>query len=124
MSRTTLIRLLLNTAGTLAIILGLIGVVLPLIPTTPFMLLALACYMRSSPRMANWMLTNRIFGSYLQDFQSNRGIPLKTKIIALCLMWTSLAISAWFMPVAWARPVLLIPGLGVTIYLWRYKTRL
>lgn len=73
--------------------------------------------------MANWLVSNRLFGRYLMDFQSGTGIPLKTKIAALTIMWVSLAISAYFMPVPWARPFLLIPGIGVTVYLWRYKTR-
>lgn len=57
------------------------------------------------------------------DFQTGAGIPLKTKVLALAVMWTSLTVSAVFMPIPWARPFLLIPGIGVTIYLWRYKTR-
>lgn len=73
--------------------------------------------------MAHWMLSNRLFGRYLQDFQSGAGIPLKTKVFALTITWASLALSAYFIPVPWARPLLLIPGIGVTIYLWRYKTK-
>lgn len=73
--------------------------------------------------MANWMVSNRLFGPYLLDFQEGRGIHLKTKIWALIIMWTSLALSAYLMPVIWARFFLLIPGIGVTLYLWRYKTR-
>src|SRR5690606_21314044 len=109
--------------GTLAVVLGLIGIFVPLLPTTPFLLLASACYARGSTRMANWLVSNRLFGRYLMDFQAGTGIPLKTKIVALLVMWVSLAISAYFMPVPWARPFLLIPGIGVTVYLCRYKTR-
>lgn len=118
-----MVRILYTIAGTLALVLGLIGLFLPLLPTTPFLLLASACYMRGSERLAKWMITNRFFGRYLQDFQSNRGIPVKTKIWALALMWTSLAISAYVLPLAWMRALLLIPGCGVTVYLLRYKTR-
>lgn len=123
MTRLFLIRLAFNFVGTLAVVLGLIGIFLPLLPTTPFLLLATACYMRGSQRMANWLMSNRLFGQYIRDFHENRGIPRKTKIWALSIMWVSLGISAWVMPVDWARPLLLIPGIGVTIYLWRYKTR-
>lgn len=117
-----MIRILFTIIGTLAVILGLVGIVVPLLPTTPFLLLALACYMRGSQRMARWMVNNRLFGRYLMDFQSGYGIPLKTKLWALTVMWVSLAISGYFMPIPWARPLLLVPGIGVTIYLWRYKT--
>jgi len=118
-----LIRILFNIVGTLAVILGLIGIFVPLLPTTPFLLLASACYMRGSERMARWMVTNRLFGRYLRDFQHGMGIPLKTKIWALTVLWVSLGISAWVIPLPWVRPFLLVPGIGVTIYLWRYKTR-
>lgn len=124
MSRSLIVRILFNTLGTTSLGLGLVGVIVPLLPTTPFLLLALACYMRGSDRMANWLLGNRFFGQFLQDIQTGRGIPVRTKVRAIVVLWLSLAVSAWFMPLAWVRPLLLIPGLGVTIYLWRYKTRL
>lgn len=118
-----MIRILFNIIGTLAVVLGLIGIFVPLLPTTPFLLLASACYMRGSPRMAHWMVSNRLFGRYLNDFQTNQGIPMKTKIVALTVMWISLSISAYVVPLPWVRPILLLIGIGVTIYLWRYKTR-
>jgi uncharacterized membrane protein YbaN (DUF454 family) len=68
-------------------------------------------------------MSHRILGPYIRDFQAGRGIPLRSKCIALALMWPSLALSAWFMPVPWARWLLLIPGIGVTFYLWRLPTR-
>lgn len=107
----------------MAVVLGVIGIFLPLLPTTPFFLLALACYMRGSPRMARWMVSNRLFGRYVHDFQAGQGIPLKTKVWALTVMWASLAVSAYVVPLPWVRVLLLIPGVGVTIYLWRYKTK-
>lgn len=118
-----MIRILFNIVGTVAVILGVIGIVLPLLPTTPFLLLALACYMRGSRRMARWMVSNRLFGRYLMDYHAGLGIPLKTKVWALTIMWASLALSAYLVPIPWVRPLLLIPGIGVTIYLWRYKTK-
>ncbi|MDN5842006.1 MAG: YbaN family protein [Alcaligenaceae bacterium] len=116
-------RILFNILGTLALILAVLGIFLPLLPTTPFLLLAAACYMRGSRRMYDWLTSHRIFGPYIVDFQTGRGIPLRTKVLALAMMWPSLAVSAWIMPVPWARWLLLIPGLGVTIYLLRLPTR-
>lgn len=116
-------RSLLYIAGWLSLALGVIGAFLPILPTTPFLLLASACFMRSSPKAAEWMLNNRYFGEYLRDFQENRGIPFGVKIRAIVIMWASLAVSAYVMPVPWARWLLLIPGTGVTIFLLRYKTR-
>ena len=73
--------------------------------------------------MHAWLMSHRILGPYIRDFQAGRGIPLRSKCIALALMWPSLALSASIMPVPWARWFLLIPGIGVTIYLWRLPTR-
>lgn len=118
-----MIRVLFNILGTVSLGLGVLGVFLPLLPTTPFLLLAAFCYLRGSPGMHHWLLSHRMLGPYIRDFQSGRGIPLRTKVIALGLMWLSLAFSAWVMPIPWARWLLLIPGIGVTIYLIRTPTR-
>ncbi len=118
-----MIRVLFNILGTVSLGLGVLGIFLPLLPTTPFLLLAAFCYVRGSPRMHHWLLSHRMLGPYIRDFQSGRGIPLRTKVIALTLMWLSLAWSAWVMPIPWARWLLLIPGIGVTIYLVRTPTR-
>jgi len=122
MARNPLARLFYNFIGTLSVSLGVLGIFLPLLPTTPFLLLALACYMRGSQRMSVWMLNNSLFGEHLRNFQIRKAIPKRTKIWAISLTWVSLAISAWIMSVAWARPILILPGLFVTIYLWRYDT--
>lgn len=122
MARNPLARLFYNFIGTLSVSLGVLGIFLPLLPTTPFLLLALACYMRGSQRMSVWMLNNSLFGEHVRNFQIKKAIPKRTKIWAISLTWVSLAISAWIMSVAWARPILILPGLFVTIYLWRYDT--
>jgi uncharacterized membrane protein YbaN (DUF454 family) len=116
-------RILYNVLGTVALVLAVLGIFLPLLPTTPFLLLASACYLRGSERMHHWLLSHRVLGPYIRDFQSGLGIPLRTKLLALALMWPSLALSAWIMPIPWARWLLLIPGIGVTIYLLRLPTR-
>ncbi len=118
-----MIRALFTFLGYVALALGVLGIFLPLLPTTPFLLLAAFCFLRGSPRMHAWLMSHRILGPYIRDFQAGRGIPLRSKCIALALMWPSLALSAWIMPVPWARWFLLIPGIGVTIYLWRLPTR-
>jgi len=116
------IKILFNLVGTLALLLAILGIFLPLLPTTPFLLLASACYLRGSDRLYGWLMANRVFGPYLRNIQAGRGIPLRSKIIALTVMWASLAFSAWYVPVPWVKPLLLIPGIGVTIYLLRMKT--
>lgn len=111
-----------NIAGTVALLLGVVGIFLPLLPTTPFLLLASACYMRGSDRMHQWLMNQRHLGPYLRSYQQGRGIPLRAKITALALMWTSLTVSIWLVPLPWVRALLLVPGIAVTIYLYRMRT--
>ncbi|KAA0911561.1 YbaN family protein [Pusillimonas sp. ANT_WB101] len=115
-------KLLLNVIGTIALILGIVGIFVPLLPTTPFLLLASACYVRSSTRMNNLLIGNRHLGPYLVAIQTGQGIPLRSKIVAIVMLWASLAFSAWYVPLSWVRPLLLIPGIGVTWYLLKMKT--
>lgn len=118
-----MVRAIYTLFGVLALALGIIGIFLPLLPTTPFILLAAFCFMRGSERMHSWLLNHRIFGPCIRDYHSGLGIPVRTKCIALGLMWLSLALSAWIMPIPWARWLLLIPGIGVSIYLIRLPNR-
>ncbi|MCE3605208.1 YbaN family protein [Massilia sp. P8910] len=113
-------KLLLNTIGCLAVLLGILGIVLPLLPTTPFLLLASACFARGSTRMHAWLLGNKVFGKYLSDFEQGRGIPRRAKITILVLMWASLAYSMLRLQRTGLTLMLLCIGAGVTIYLLRY----
>ncbi len=117
-----MIKTLYNIAGTTALLLGILGIFLPVLPTTPFLLLASACYMRGSERMHRWLMNQRHLGPYLRNFQAGRGIPLRAKLGALALMWTSLIISMWIIPLPWVRALLPLPGIAVTIYLCRIRT--
>ena len=114
--------MLYNIAGTVALLLGIVGLFLPLLPTTPFLLLASACYMRGSARMHQWLMNQRHLGPYLRSYQQGRGIPLRAKITALALMWTSLTVSMWIIPLPWVRVLLLVTGVAVTVYLYRMRT--
>jgi len=109
-------KIFFNIAGGLALILGIIGIALPLLPTTPFLLLAAACFLRGSARMHRWMTQNPVFGRYLLDYQEKKGVTLRVKIVAIAMMWLSLLYSMFVF-----TPVLRIPlgliGLGVTVYL-------
>ena len=92
-----IVKILLITAGTISLALGAIGVFLPIIPTTPFLLLAAACYCRGSKRMHRWLLNNKWFGEYIRNYKEGRGIPLKTKIATLTLLWVTIGVSTVFM---------------------------
>jgi uncharacterized protein len=94
--RTTAKRRLLIGAGTLSTGLGIIGVFVPILPTTPFLLLAAACYMRSSERFYQWLENHRIFGAYVRNYIEGRGMPVKIKIFTILLLWLAIGLSITF----------------------------
>jgi len=119
-SRTS--RLLWNIAGTFFLSLGAVGIVMPLLPTTPFLLLAAACYLRGSARMYNWMLTNRYFGSYLRNYIEGKGIPPRVRIATIVLLWMVIGFSAAFMTDSiLVRIALLLVAFGVSIHILTLK---
>ena len=95
--RRKIVKILLIAAGTISLAAGAIGVFLPIIPTTPFLLLAAACYYRSSKRMHRWLLNNKWFGEYIKNYKEGKGLPLKTKIATLALLWATIGVSTVFM---------------------------
>lgn len=117
-------KTLLVLAGTICLALGAIGIVLPILPTTPFLLLAAACYLRSSERMHKWLLSNRWCGEYLKNYQQGKGVPLKTKIAALTILWVTILYSIFFIvhAILIAQIVLLVVAVGVSVHLIRMPT--
>nr|WP_315399092.1 YbaN family protein [uncultured Duganella sp.] len=114
-------KIVLNLIGCVAVALGVLGIFLPLLPTTPFLLLASACFARGSTRLHHWLQTNRVFGKYLRDYENGKGIPLRGKLWILLFMWGSMGYSMWRLrgtPPLLALLVLI--GAGVTLYLTRF----
>lgn len=117
------VRSILIACGTLCVALGFIGVVVPGLPTTPFLLLAAWCYARSSVRFHRWLLTNRWFGEYIKNYQEGRGMRLRDKVLALLLMWATMGWTiVYIVPVWWGKLMLLAVAVGVTIHLLRIRT--
>lgn len=111
-------------AGTLCVGLGLIGLFLPLLPTTPFLLLAAACYARGSRRFYDWLLANRTFGPLINEWRRHRSIPYRTKLSAIALMSLTLGISiVFFVPVLWVKLLLAAVGVGLAIWMYRMPSR-
>jgi uncharacterized membrane protein YbaN (DUF454 family) len=121
-SRSRLVRVLLQGVGWLSVALGVIGVFLPVLPTTPFLLLAAACFARSSPRFYHWLVDHPRLGPWIRGYLEGDGIPLKAKVYAIGLMWVSIGFSCWLMPWAWARVGMVVCAVGVTVYIVRQKT--
>lgn len=113
-----------NVAGTIALGVGLLGIFLPLLPTTPFVLLAAACYARGSERFHQWLLANRTFGPMVYEWEQHRSLPYRTKVTAIVLMSTTMAISiAFFVRPAWLKIVLALFGIGLAIWMYRIPSR-
>ena len=118
------VRLLFAGLGTLFILLGIAGAILPVLPTTPFMLLAAACYARASSRFYNWLLNNRTFGPTILEWRRHRSIPWRAKLVAIALMAVTLGISiAFFVPWPELQAALALFGLLLATYLYRLPSR-
>ena len=116
-------RALLVVCGTLAVALGVLGAFLPVLPTTPFLLLAAVCYARGSERCHHWLLHNRWCGRYIRDYREGRGVPLRQKVVTLALLWLTIGFAAgWAVSAWWLKLALLGIAVGVTVHLVRMKT--
>lgn len=122
--RSRMVRWLLWVAGSVSLVLGLIGVVLPGLPTTPFVLLAAACYAKASPRLHGWLLRHRFLGPMVRDWEAHRSLTRRTKTIALLSMVVMVSLSAWgFRHEPWALGALLAAGLVGAFVVMRIPTR-
>lgn len=116
--KNEMLRLVLIGVGWVCIACALIGLFLPLIPSVPFLLLAVFCFSRSSEKFHNWLVEHRHFGPLLKDYLVHGGMSLKAKTCAVCAVWISFPVSAfWLMQSAWAKGVLLAVAAGVTVCL-------
>lgn len=123
-------RILWLTIGVVCVVLATIGIALPILPTTPFLLAAAACFCKSSTRMYNWLLNNKWFGEYIKNYKEGRGIPMRTKVTALTVLWATIAVSTVFLlgrllPQAFILPiqlVMVVVAAGVSIHILRVPT--
>jgi uncharacterized membrane protein YbaN (DUF454 family) len=116
--RATAKRRLLIGAGTLCTGLGIIGIFVPILPTTPFLLLGAACYMRSSDRFYRWLINNRIFGAYVRNYIEGRGMPAKVKVFTVLLLWLTMGLTIAFgVQNTVVRVVLICIAIGVTVHI-------
>jgi uncharacterized protein len=115
-------RYLLLAVGGLSTTLALLGAFLPILPTTPFLLLAMACYLRSSPELNRRLLANRAFGPYLAQWQHDHTVPLTAKRKAYGLVVLSFGLSIWIVDAGWLRLALGFIALGLLVFLARLRT--
>lgn len=114
---------LLVISGTLFLVLGIIGIFIPLLPTTPFLLLAAACYIRGSKKFYNRLIKNKWLGEYIKNYQEGRGIPLNVKIITIIILWLTIIISIFIIVYIFVIQIILfVIAIGVTIHIIKIKT--
>ncbi len=117
------IKYLLVAVGLVCVGLGTAGIFLPLLPTTPFLLLAAACFARSSERFYDWLMTNRWVGSYVRNYTEHRATTMATKVGGITMLWCCLALAGlFFTDSSLVRSLLLVIAVGVTIHLASLKT--
>ncbi len=110
--------------GTVAVALGVLGIFLPLLPTTPFLLLAAALFARSSDRLYSRLINNKYLGEYIRDFREHKSIPLRTKIYAITIMFITMGYTIFFVvEQIWLKILLLAIAIGVSIHIASYNTK-
>ncbi len=115
-------KAILVTLGTFFLLLGIIGIILPVLPTTPFLILAAACYLRGSDRMYQWMMNNRYFGDLIRNYMERRGIKPRQKAGAIFMLWFLISITlVYFVQQLYLRLILIIVASAVTVHLLRLK---
>ena len=116
-------RWVLVGLGTLFVGLAILGVLLPLLPTTPFLLLAAACFARSSDRLYHWLLNQKHLGRFIKDYREKRGIALPIKLFTLSLLWLTIGFSVVYaVDLLWVRLLLLVIAVGVTTHVLNFPT--
>lgn len=118
-----IIRYTYISLGILSCALGVIGIFVPLLPTTPFLLLSAALLFRSSPRLYNRLLNHPQLGPYIRNFREHKAIPLRVKIISVSLVWITILHAVIFLLDHWVlESLLLLLAAGITAYILHFKT--
>ena len=123
LSGSKLVRYVLLVAGSIFLVLGTLGIFLPVLPTTPFLLLTAACYARGSIRIYNWLMNNRYFGAYIRSWREEKRIPLRIKIFAITMIVLTIGSSIVFViPILAAKILTGLIGATVIIYIARFPS--
>ena len=117
-------RYLYFISGVLLVAIGVIGIFLPILPTTIFLILASACFIKSSPQANEWLRNHKILGMYIKNYQDGSGLTVKSKIFNITFLWIMISASALFFTELWyLKILLLVIAFGVTIHLLMIKTK-
>ena len=115
-------KCLLIIIGTISLVLGITGLFLPVLPTTPFLLLSSFCYLRSSQRLYRWLMTRKVIGAYIYNYMTYKAVPKSTKVFSIIFLWITLIVSMILIGHWHVRIILILVGIGVNIHLLMLKT--
>jgi uncharacterized protein len=116
-------KVIFTLFGHLCVALGVAGIFLPVLPTTPFLLLAAFFYIRGSRRFYKWLVTHAHLGPFISNYRKKKGIPLRSKIIAITMLWLTIGSTViFFVPIIWVKIALLLIAAAVTVHLLSFKT--
>lgn len=111
-------------SGFLLVAIGVIGIFLPLLPTTIFLILASVCFVKSSPRANEWLRNHKVLGAYIKNYQDKSGLTITSKIFNLILLWGMITVSAFlFTDELYIKLLLFAIAIGVSIHLVMIKTK-
>ncbi|MBQ5836511.1 MAG: YbaN family protein [Alistipes sp.] len=117
-------RIFLIIVGCVSLVLGILGMFLPLLPTTPFLLLSAAAWVKASPALYQWLLNHKVFGEYIRNFREHRAIPLRAKIVSVSLVWLTIGycifavVDEWW----WAQVLMTLLAIGISWHILSFKT--
>jgi uncharacterized membrane protein YbaN (DUF454 family) len=117
------VKIVYAVLGWLSLVLGVLGIFLPLLPTTPFLLLSAALFAKSSDKLYNWLMNHEVFGKIIRTYQEGDPIPLKVKIGAVSLFWCTILISVFTIANSkwWLQLILISFALGATVYVFSHR---
>ncbi|MBQ5752858.1 MAG: YbaN family protein [Alistipes sp.] len=117
-------NLFLSILGSIALALGVLGIFLPLLPTTPFLLLSAALWVKASPSLYRWLIGHPVLGEYIRNFREHRAIPLRVKIVSVSLVWLTIGycifavVDSWW----WAQLLMFALAVGISWHILSFNT--
>ena len=117
-------RIFLIIVGSVSLVLGVLGIFLPMLPTTPFLLLSAAAWVKASPSLYEWLINHRVFGEYIRNFREYRAIPLRVKFISVSLVWLTIGycifavVDEWW----WAQALMALLAIAISWHILSFKT--
>ena len=117
-------RIFLIVVGSLSLVFGIVGIFVPMLPTTPFLLLSAAAWVKASPKLYTWLINHKLFGEYIRNYREHRAIPLRAKIVSVSLVWITIGycifavVDEWW----WAQVLMALLATAISWHILSFKT--